>query len=77
MVLYPADATLQTKEVPLDVFFHKIVMVRNSLRVLEQKINSHDKLTDADKVEMQQYVTAFHDECVTISELTPSSTDYR
>ena len=57
MILYPNDSTLVNKELELEVFFRKVVLVRDYLRVLEQKINSHPKLNDAERMELQYYIT--------------------
>src|SRR5690554_3344238 len=57
MVLHPQDKNLSTKEIPIDTFFHKIVMLRDRLRVMEQKINASKDLVDQDKIDLQQYIT--------------------
>lgn len=57
LVLQPSDPSLQAKEIEIEVFFHKVVMVRNNLRVLEQKINSSETLSSGEKFDWQQYIT--------------------
>lgn len=66
MILRPGEEGLKDKEIPIDVFFHKIVMLRDRLRVMEQRINS-SALNDEEKVNLQQYITRIYGSLTTFN----------
>ncbi len=75
IVLEPRQAGLANKEIPIDTFFHKIVMVRDRLRVMEQKINA-SKIEEIEKIELQQYITRIYGSLTTFNVLFKSQNQF-
>jgi len=76
LALQPGDKSLKAKELPIEDFFHKIVMLRDRLRVMEQQINAHKKLSDEDKLNLQQYITRIYGTLTTFNVLFRNKEDW-
>lgn len=76
VILQPGDDNTQEKRIPIETFFHKIVMVRDKLRVLEQKVNGHKGLSDEEKIQMQSYITACYGSLTTFNVLFSGRDDH-
>ncbi len=69
MILKPGTDTLKPKEIPIDMFFKKIVLVRDRLRVMEARINANENLAEEEKVNLQQYITRVYGSLTTFNVL--------
>jgi len=69
LILQPADKSQKPKEIPIEVLFHKIVMLRDRLRVLEQQLNGSKQLSEEEKINLQQYITRIYGSLTTFNVL--------
>jgi len=76
LVITPSDSNLSAKEISIDTFFHKIVMVRDRIRVMEQKINASKNLDDQEKIDLQQYVTRIYGSLTSFNVLFKLKSDH-
>jgi hypothetical protein len=76
MILKPGDPKLATKSLPIETFFHKVVMVRDRLRVMEAQINAHKVLSDAEKIDLEQYITRIYGSLTTFNVLFKDKEDH-
>lgn len=76
LILQPKDSNLSDKEIPINTFFHKIVMLRDRLRVMEQKINASKTLEEQDKIDLQQYITRCYGSLTTFNVLFKNNSQH-
>jgi hypothetical protein len=75
IILKPGKEGTAEKRIPIDALFNKVVMIRDKLRVLEQKINANPKLTNEEKIQMQQYITGCYGSLTTFNVLFSDKRD--
>ncbi|MBK8845088.1 MAG: hypothetical protein IPO27_00460 [Bacteroidetes bacterium] len=75
IVLHPGNTSLKPKEISIDNFFHKVIMLRDRVRVMEQRINAHPHMNDEEKVNLQQYITRIYGSLTTFNDLFKNKED--